>query len=298
MASGVEGTKGYSEKWAEVGDLSVRYLDWGGDGPTVLALHGLASSANWYDLVSPLLQNNYRVIAPDQRGHGRTTQARSGYDWQTLSSDAVGLLDQLGIQRAAVLGHSWGGNVAINVAADAPGRTDALVMIDGGTFGARRTSSQSWTWEQFKSRAAPRDVSGTREEFLERMSRQLSICWNIEVARVVQTMVWEDDHGQMHDILRPDNHAQVLMAMWDHPASDTWPNIKCPTLIIPAGPLPERADSEFAVFKREGVMAASLAIPKNRVRWIPETIHDIGFHKPRELAQVIDEFLAEVLPKA
>lgn len=47
--------------------------------------------------------------------------------------------------------------------------------------------------------------------------------------------------------------------------------------------------------KREGVAAASQAIPSNKVRWIPETIHDIGFHKPRELAQVIDEFLTEVL---
>ena len=78
MAQKRDETGRYQEKWAEVGDLSVRYLDWGGDGPPVLALHGLASSANWYDLVSPLLKQNYRVIAPDQRGHGKTTQALAG----------------------------------------------------------------------------------------------------------------------------------------------------------------------------------------------------------------------------
>ena len=106
LASKANESTGYAERWAEVGDLNVRYLDWGGDGPTLLALHGLASSANWYDLVSPLLSRGYRVIAPDQRGHGKTTQAPTGYDWHTLSSDAVGLLDELEIDRATVLGHS------------------------------------------------------------------------------------------------------------------------------------------------------------------------------------------------
>ena len=74
------------EGWAEVRDLRVHYLDWGGDGPPVLALHGLASSAHWFDLVAPRLRDRYRVVAPDQRGHGQTTQAPGGYDWPSLSS--------------------------------------------------------------------------------------------------------------------------------------------------------------------------------------------------------------------
>ncbi len=76
-----------SEHWADIGDLKVSYLDWGGDGPPLLALHGLASSAHWYDIVAPMLRDRYRIIAPDQRGHGQTTNAPSGYDWKTLSDD-------------------------------------------------------------------------------------------------------------------------------------------------------------------------------------------------------------------
>ena len=72
------------ENWADVGDLRMRYLDWGGDGPPVMALHGLASSSHWYDIVIPLLRDHYRIIVPDQRGHGQTTQATTGYDWSTL----------------------------------------------------------------------------------------------------------------------------------------------------------------------------------------------------------------------
>ena len=74
----------------------MRYLDWGGEGEPMLALHGLASSANWYDIVARLLRDRYRIIAPDQRGHGQTTQAGSGYDWHTLSDDLAALLDHVG----------------------------------------------------------------------------------------------------------------------------------------------------------------------------------------------------------
>ena len=120
------------------------------------------------------------------------------------------------------------------------------------------------------------------------------MCWSPEVERIVQTMVYEDEEGLIQDILRPDNHAQVLEAMWNEPASDTWPRIACPALIVAAGPMPERANSEFALWKQEGVKAASEAIRNNQVHWVPETIHDVGWHKPDELARVIKDFLSEV----
>ena len=269
--------------------LRMRFLDWGGDGAPVLALHGLASSANWYDTVAPLLQDDFRVIAPDQRGHGQTTQAPSGYDWASVASDAVGLLDHLGIEQAAVLGHSWGGNVAVNVAAKFPTRTSALVMIDGGFFSPMIMPGA--TWEQFQARLAPRDISGTKEAYLARMSDSLSMCWSDEIARILLTMVREDEQGRMHDILRPEHHAQVISAMWNDPASEAWPDIACPTLIVPAGPMPERAGSEFAAMRRKMVEMAEESIADCRVHWLQETIHDIGWHKPNELAGVIRGFL-------
>ena len=121
-----------TDQFMTVGELNMHYLEWSGDGPPILALHGLASSGHWYRRVAARLRSDFRIVAPDQRGHGQTEQAPSGYDWQTLATDAVGVMDRLGIEKAAVLGHSWGGNVAINVAAKFPERVSRLVMIDGG----------------------------------------------------------------------------------------------------------------------------------------------------------------------
>ena len=291
MVDGLSVESSPKELWAEIGELKVRYLDWGGDGQPILALHGLASTAHWYDIVAPMLRDSFHIYAPDQRGHGQTTSAPSGYDWQTLSDDLAGLLDHVGLDQVAVMGHSWGGNVATNFSANYPERVSRLIMIDGGFLDGRLFPGASW--EAFSQRVRPRDVTGNREEFLERLRNQMGVIWNNDIERIVQTMVYEDEDGQIQDILQPENHAQVIRAMWDEPASVTMPRIKCPTLIVPAGPTPERAGAEFAETRRQMVAAAEKNLKDGRVYWVPETIHDIGYHKPQELAQVIGDFLAE-----
>ena len=211
---------------AAVGDLEMHYLDWGGDGDPLLALHGLASSGHWYRRVAPVLCDRYRIIAPDQRGHGATTQAPSGYDWQTLAEDAVRLMDHFGIAQAPVLGHSWGGHVASNLAMRFPDRVTRVVMIDGGFQDGGLLPEP--TWEAFRQRLAPRLVAGTREEYLSRMAANLSFCWGEDLAEIALTMVHEGGDGQMYDNLRPQNHAQVLETMWNEPPSVVLPRITVP----------------------------------------------------------------------
>lgn len=276
---------------AEVGNLSVHYLDWGGEGEPLLALHGLASSGHWYRRVAPYLSDRYRVIAPDQRGHGATTQASSGYDWQTLAEDAIGLLDHFGISRAPVLGHSWGGHVASNLAMRFPDRVTRVVMIDGGFQDGGLLPNS--TWEAFRQRLAPRLVVGTRDEYLARLADNLSFCWGDDLAEIALTMVHEGGDGQMYDNLRPDNHAQVLETMWGEPPSVVLPRITIPALVVAAGPRADRANSQFSRQREVMVAAAETALSNGRVHWIPDTIHDIGYHKPEELASVIREFLTE-----
>ena len=287
----VNGGLSPNELWADIGELKVRYLDWGGEGAPLLALHGLASSAHWYDIVAPMLRDRYHIYAPDQRGHGQTTSATSGYDWQTLSRDLDRLLDHIGLDEVSVMGHSWGGNVATNFAANYPGRVKRLIMIDGGFLDGRLFPGASW--ETFSHRVRPRDATCNRQEFLDRLRNQLGVIWNDEIERIVQTMVYEDEDGQIQDILQPENHAQVIRAMWDEPASMTMPRIQCPTLVVPGGPTPERAGSEYAQTRRRMVDAAERCLKDARVYWVSDTIHDIGYHKPQELAQVIGDFLAE-----
>ena len=128
---------------------------------------------------------------------------------------------------------------------------------------------------------------------MERLRIQLAECWGEDLERIVQTMVYEDENGQIRDILQPDHHTQVLTAMWNEPPSEIIPRISCPILIVPAGPQASRANTDFSRTREIMVAAAAQAAKQAQVRWIPDTIHDIGYHKPQELAQIIQEFLEQ-----
>ena len=282
------------EKYLRTTHLNMHYLDWGGpsgeqSGDPVLALHGLASSCHWYDLIMPHLTDTHRCVAPDQRGHGKTDQPPEGYDWRSLSTDLAEALDHLGIQRAAVLGHSWGGHTALALAAHYPERVSRLVLIDGGFFDWSLWPETTWEW--FKSRLRPRDVSGTREDFIGGLREQLSDCWSDQLEDIVMSMVRVGSDGLVRDILKPTNHAQVLEAMWTEPPSTMFSRVQCPTLIVPAGPRRGSENSEFAMRRRAMVEAAQRSIADCTVEWIPETGHDIGYHRPLDLVQVLRPFL-------
>jgi pimeloyl-ACP methyl ester carboxylesterase len=265
-------------------------LDWGGSGEPVVVLHGAASSCHWYDLAIPYVSDGLRVIALDQRAHGRTDQPSTGYDWATLAGDVVGALDQLGIQKAAIVGHSWGASVALSIAVLHADRVSALALVDGGLGGPR---SSDMTWEEFKTRLSPRDIYGPKERYLGALRQQFSHCWSDQLESMVMSMVREDPDGTVHERLDLANQQQMLWAMYSEPTHTLLPQIGCSTLIVAAGGRQPVARPEFQGRRRANVEAAQATIPDAKVVWIPDTGHDIGYEKPSELADALTEFLVD-----
>jgi pimeloyl-ACP methyl ester carboxylesterase len=116
----------------------VAFLEAGADsgGPVVVLLHGLASSSQTWSAVLPLLGRHAHVIAPDLLGHGRSDKPRAG-DY-SLGSYAAGLRDllvALDLDRATVVGHSFGGGVAMQFAYQFPELAERLVLVASGGLG-------------------------------------------------------------------------------------------------------------------------------------------------------------------
>jgi len=90
------------------GGPTLNYREWGRpDGAVVLLLHGLtASSLSWQN-VAPVLGENFRVIAPDARGHGESQWMRD-YSFERMRDDVVRFMEALGVLAAIVMGHSMG----------------------------------------------------------------------------------------------------------------------------------------------------------------------------------------------
>ncbi|MBL7255570.1 alpha/beta fold hydrolase [Paractinoplanes lichenicola] len=99
-----------------------------GEGPAVLLLHQTPRSYDEFREVQPLLADGHRVIAMDMRGFGLSAPLPAPQTIEAIADGAFALLDALGIEQAAVLGHHTGGAVAIEMAAAAPHRTKALVL--------------------------------------------------------------------------------------------------------------------------------------------------------------------------
>lgn len=101
-------------------------------GAPVLFLHGWPDSWFSFSRVLPLLPTTLRCIAVDQRGFGESDHPDAGYTFPEFAADAVALLDALDIERATVVGHSYGSFVARELAIAHPQRVAALVLIGTG----------------------------------------------------------------------------------------------------------------------------------------------------------------------
>jgi pimeloyl-ACP methyl ester carboxylesterase len=112
-------------------DVAVR--DLGGPGPDVMLLHGLGTNLETWDRVVPLVRDNFRLVLVDLPGHGRSAvPGPHSFDGDLAAVDAVrGTLD---LRMPAVVGHSYGGMLAVALAADRPGSYRVAVNVDGTGF--------------------------------------------------------------------------------------------------------------------------------------------------------------------
>jgi pimeloyl-ACP methyl ester carboxylesterase len=122
-----------SEKTATVYGVKIRYQE-AGSGPAVVLLHGLgADGSSWASTVAPLAAK-YRVIVPDQIGFGKSDKPFISYRVGTLVDFLNGLLKELKIERATLVGNSLGGFTAAAFALAYPEKVDKLVLVDAAGY--------------------------------------------------------------------------------------------------------------------------------------------------------------------
>lgn len=100
-----------------------------GKGTPLVLLHGFPLDHHLWDDVVPLLEDSFDLIIPDLRGFGESETVDTPYTMEDYASDIAGLLDKLGIQKAAVVGHSMGGYVALAFVRRYPERVNGLALV-------------------------------------------------------------------------------------------------------------------------------------------------------------------------
>jgi haloacetate dehalogenase len=149
--------EGFTTETVDVGaaTLHVRY---GGEGPPVLLLHGHPrTGATWHRVAPQLRDAGHTVVVPDLRGYGRsstpeTTPDHAPYSKRAMAHDMARLMDRLGHETFAVVGHDRGSYVALRLALDHPAAVDRLTVLDSVPISEHlarcdaRFASAWWHW--------------------------------------------------------------------------------------------------------------------------------------------------------
>jgi pimeloyl-ACP methyl ester carboxylesterase len=110
----------------------LRVCQWPGDGPVVLAAHGITANALAFTRLARELGGRVRLVAPDLRGRARSNALPGPYGMAAHAADLIAVADHLGAERVTLAGHSMGGFVVASTAARYPERVEAALLIDGG----------------------------------------------------------------------------------------------------------------------------------------------------------------------
>jgi len=274
-----------------LGDITIHQKNWGGNGPHILLLHGLASNLRIWDLVAPILvQMGYSVTAIDQRGHGLSSKPSQGYDFDTTSKDVIRIINHLPLANPIVVGHSWGGNVAVHIGAHFSDHVRGICLIDGGLIEISRLPNNTLK-KSLKSMAPPEFKGWKRKDMINRLQArdwgERDACSKkVNLDDIVLSNFHTGRNGDIVPHFHRSNHLKIISAFWDHKPTELFSSIAVPTLIMPA----DRKDPETSVrtTTRDEILGlAESLIPKSETIWLSESIHDVPLQRPLLIAEIL-----------
>jgi pimeloyl-ACP methyl ester carboxylesterase len=252
-----------------------------GSLPPWLLVHGLASNARLWDGVARHLSRlGHRVVAVDQRGHGRSSKPDTGYEMATVADDLHLLIDAIGWTRPAVAGQSWGGNVVLELAHRHPGSVRMIACVDGGFIDLARRFPN---WDDAATALAPPRLAGTSLETITGWLATSASDWPEEGRQGTLANFEVRADGTIAPWLTFDRHLTVLRGLWEHAPSTRYPSLAVPALLIAA----DTGDVAWTDSKRDAVDAAIAALPRGRVAWFSPAHHDVHAQRPVEVGDLL-----------
>lgn len=121
---------GWARAFCETNGIDLHYMRTGGTKPPLVLLHGLAANGTCWTPLAHALEEDYDVIMPDARGHGKSGVPDYGYSYEDHANDVAGLIEALRLPPPVLLGHSMGGMTAAVAASRKPNLLRGLILAD------------------------------------------------------------------------------------------------------------------------------------------------------------------------
>jgi len=266
---------------------ALRYVDHGGEGSTLLLIHGVTRCAEDWQPLIPTLSTQWRVIALDQRGHGGSERA-SRYLVTDYIADAVSIVRDELTTPITIFGHSLGAMVAAAVAAELPHRVHGLVLEDPPyhTMGNRIVGS-SWQTQFVGMREAARR-GGSVDDITDALAEIRLPCGNGVYKRLGElrdrtSLQWS---AQCLKQIDPEVLTPVIEGRWldGYDMHAVWSHIHCPTLLLQADP-----KSNGALSDADADMAHATIKSCRHVR-VAGCGHQLHRDRPEEVLRTFETF--------
>jgi pimeloyl-ACP methyl ester carboxylesterase len=246
------------------------YREWGSPqaAQAVVLIHGITSSSLSWVRVAPGLADRFRVVAVDLKGHGDSDASETGHRFSDQAREVKWLCQSLGIERACVIGHSWGGAVAVHLATS----TDLVerLVLEDPALGLHGMSASQLL--EVRERCA-RSVAVSREEATRNTRAEAAHGWTeLDIAGKVDALVKAS----------PDSVRAVFIENHPWDLHDLIPALACPTLLL-------RAPLEHGGIVDQD--AVELAEANSHVRLVTIAGADHDIHRTQYQA-----FMAEIQP--
>jgi pimeloyl-ACP methyl ester carboxylesterase len=237
----------------EINDANIYYQSYGDDQPNhtpIVLIHGstVDSHTDW-DSVTPALAKYYKVFAPDCRGHGKSNNPHMSYSFKELSDDVAAFVKAMGYERAHIIGHSNGGNVALVTLMEHPEIVQTCVPQAANAYVTRYLIEREPL--VFDADRVAREAPEWRDEMIKLHSE-------VNGREYWRELLWLT----MKEIISEPNYAPFELA-----------RVEKPTLVIMGANDSVNAPDEHAQYISNHIPSCELWIPEN-------TEHNV--HKERE----------------
>ncbi len=276
------------DKYTKTNGISLHYLDHPGEEPTIIILHGLSANAHFFDgLAASSLPNH--LLAVDLRGRGQSDKPETGYSMADHAADIVGLIDNLGLDRVILAGHSFGGLLTCYLAANFPDRVSHCIVMDSGFMhhsvkeiikpSLDRLTQRIPSWEAYRDA-----VKG---------AAYWQGYWDTAVENYYRADVLTHEDGSVQARSRPDLIEEAVDKALAEPWASIFSQVQQPTIMLHAlGPF--GGPGSMPVLPAEQAEETVNALPHCRYKAVPGNHMTMFFgDNANVLAQEIMTFLEE-----
>jgi esterase len=279
-------TAGYLERSARVGNLNLSYQEWGNpQAQPIVMLHGFGVSGHMFDEFADRMQDRYRLIALDQRGHGDSDWAEDGdYTRNSFVEDLEGFRQELGLEKFLLVGHSMGGLNAVNYTNRFPDRVRALILVDVGPESAKEgvdnivrftRGPDELEFEEFVELAHRFNQRRTLENIRERMRHRLKPTENGKYT-------WKFDKR----FREPDSGLRIGSEAGNDDSWSLFRGVRVPTLLI--------RGAESDVLSQSVAERAATEMQRCRLIVVPGAGHSVPGDSPDAFTEAVQEFLEDL----